>query len=45
VLTGPPSVTGYATGRPRVDEIVAFWPALIDRSAVEPRVRVEVFDV
>ena len=45
VLTGPPSVTGYATGRPRVDEIVAFWPALVDRSAVEPHVRVEVLDV
>ena len=42
VLTGPPSVTGYATGRPRVDEIVAFWPALIDRSAVEPHVSVEL---
>ena len=45
VLTGPPSVTGYATGRPRVDEIMAFWPALIDRSVVEPDVRVEVRDV
>jgi hypothetical protein len=45
VLTGPPSVTGYATGRPRVDAIVAFWPALIDRSAVEPHVRVEIRDV
>ncbi|HUF76519.1 MAG TPA: acyclic terpene utilization AtuA family protein [Longimicrobiales bacterium] len=45
VLTGPPSVTGYATGRPRVDEIVAFWPALLDRTAVEPHVRVEVRDV
>jgi hypothetical protein len=45
VLTGPPSVTGYATGRPRVDEIVAFWPALIDRSAVEPHVRVEIRDL
>lgn len=42
VLTGPPSVTGYATGRPRVDEIVAFWPALIDRAAVEPHVSVEM---
>jgi hypothetical protein len=42
VLTGPPSVTGYATGRPRVDEIVAYWPALIDRSAVEPHVAVEI---
>jgi hypothetical protein len=45
VLTGPPSVTGYATGRPRVDEIVAFWPALIDRAAVEPHVRVEILAV
>jgi len=42
VLTGPPSVTGYATGRPRVDEIVAYWPALIERSAVEPHVSVEM---
>jgi hypothetical protein len=45
VLTGPPSVTGYATGRPRVDEIVAFWPALIDRAAVEPHVKVEMLRV
>ena len=45
VLTGPPSVTGYATGRPRVDEIVAFWPALIDRTAVEPHVKVQMLDV
>ena len=45
VLTGPPSVTGYATGRPRVDEIIAFWPALIDRQAVEPHVRVEMLRV
>jgi hypothetical protein len=45
VLTGPPSVTGYATGRPRVDEIVAFWPASIDRAAVEPHVRVEMMRV
>jgi hypothetical protein len=45
VLTGPPSVTGYATGRPRVDEIVAFWPALIDRAAVEPRVTVEMLRI
>ncbi|MGE0159124.1 MAG: acyclic terpene utilization AtuA family protein [Gemmatimonadales bacterium] len=45
VLTGPPSVTGYATGRPRVDEIVAFWPALIDRDAVEPYVEVEMLRI
>ena len=45
VLTGPPSVTGFAGGRPRVQEIVAYWPALIDRRAVEPRVAVEMVEV
>jgi hypothetical protein len=42
VLTGPPSVTGFAGGRPQVEEIVAYWPALLTRELVEPLVRVEV---
>jgi len=42
VLTGPPSVTGFAGGRPRVQEIVAYWPALIDRREVEPQLQVDV---
>jgi hypothetical protein len=45
VLTGPPSVTGYAGGRARIQEMVAYWPALIPKSAVDPHVRVEVRDV
>lgn len=45
VLTGPPSVTGYAGGRGRVQEVVAYWPALIRREAVEPYLRVAVLDV
>ncbi len=45
VLTGPPSVTGFAGGRPKVQEIVAYWPALIAREAVEPHVSVEFMDV
>ncbi len=45
VLTGPPSVTGFAGGRPRVQEIMAYWPALIDRTVVEPHLSVQVFDV
>ena len=45
VLTGPPSVTGFAGGRPRVQDIVAYWPALIDRRAVEPRVAVKAVEV
>ncbi|MFH5832776.1 acyclic terpene utilization AtuA family protein [Halalkalibaculum sp. DA384] len=39
VLTGPGGVTGYAAGRPKAAEIVAYWPALLDKSAVEPRMR------
>ena len=45
VLTGPPSVTGFAGGRPRVQEIMAYWPALIRREAVESHLRVEVREV
>jgi hypothetical protein len=44
VLTGPPTVTGFAGGRPKVQEIVAYWPALIDRTQIEPGLRVEVVD-
>jgi len=42
VLTGPPSVTGFAGGRPAVEEIVAYWPALIDRREIEPHIKVEI---
>ena len=42
VLSGPPSVTGFAGGRPRVQDVVAYWPALIDRNEIEPYLRVEV---
>jgi len=45
VLTGPPSVTGFAGGRPRVQEIVAYWPALIDRTVVEPHLSVDFVQV
>jgi hypothetical protein len=40
VLNGPPSVTGFAGGRPKVEEIVAYWPALIDKTQVETAVEV-----
>lgn len=39
-LNGPPTVTGFGGGRPRAEEIVAYWPALIPKSAVEPQVSV-----
>jgi hypothetical protein len=40
ILNGPPSVTGFAGGRPKPEEIVAYWPALIDKRMVTPSVEV-----
>ncbi len=40
VLNGPPTVTGFAGGRPKVEEIVAYWPALIPKSAVQPKIAI-----
>lgn len=41
ILTGPPSVTGFAGGRPKPSEVIAYWPALIRKSLVSPVVVVE----
>ncbi|HKP38614.1 MAG TPA: acyclic terpene utilization AtuA family protein [Pyrinomonadaceae bacterium] len=40
ILTGPPAVTGFAGGRPKVEEIVAYWPALIPKSEITAKVDV-----
>ncbi|MGA3027667.1 MAG: acyclic terpene utilization AtuA family protein [Bryobacteraceae bacterium] len=40
VLNGPPGATGYGEGRPKVREMVAYWPALIPREAIRTRVEV-----
>lgn len=40
ILTGPSGVTGFAGGRPKASEIVAYWPALLDKKAVSTRVRI-----
>jgi hypothetical protein len=40
VLTGPPGVTGFAGGRPKVEEIVAYWPALLPKTEISPVVSV-----
>jgi hypothetical protein len=39
-LNGPPTVCGLGGGRPKVEEIVAYWPALMPKSTVTPRVEV-----
>lgn len=40
VLTGPPTVTGFGAGRPKPQDVVAYWPSLISKSLVEPEVQV-----
>ena len=40
ITAGPPGTTGYAEGRPRVHPVFRYWPCLIDRSRVVPRVEV-----
>lgn len=42
VTAGPPGVTGFAGGRPKPQEIVAYWPALLAREEVESRLEVTV---
>ena len=39
-LNGPPVVTGFGSGRPKVEEIIAYWPALIPKSEVAPEVSI-----
>jgi len=41
VTSGPPGVTGFAGGRPKATDIVGYWPALLEKSQVQTRVRVE----
>ncbi|HVR98269.1 MAG TPA: acyclic terpene utilization AtuA family protein [Thermoanaerobaculia bacterium] len=45
VTAGPPGVTGFAGGRPKPQEIVAYWPALLAREEVENRIEVTVEEV
>ncbi|MCH8272202.1 MAG: DUF1446 domain-containing protein [Candidatus Marinimicrobia bacterium] len=41
ITNGPPGITGFAGGRPRPQNIYAFWPALINKDLVKHEVRVE----
>ena len=40
ILTGPPAVTGFAGGRPKVEEIMAYFPALIPKHLIETKVKI-----
>jgi len=40
ILTGPPAVTGFAGGRPKLEEIMAYFPALIPKHLIETKVEI-----
>src|SRR5450755_2914554 len=40
-LNGPPTVTGLGSGRPKVEEIVAYWPALMPKTEASPIISVQ----
>lgn len=41
VFRGPACATAYGSGRPKPRSIVQYWPALMSKELVEPRVTVE----
>lgn len=38
VTGGPPGTSGYTSGRPQVRPMFGYWPCLIDRKLITPRV-------
>ncbi len=42
ILAGPPTATGFGGGRPRVQEMIAYWPALIPKTQVHPQAQVDL---
>ncbi|MCH7494945.1 MAG: DUF1446 domain-containing protein, partial [Candidatus Marinimicrobia bacterium] len=41
ITNGPPGITGFAGGRPRAQNIYAYWPALIKKELIKPEVSIE----
>ena len=40
ITSGPPGLAGYATGRPTARPAFGYWPALVPRGLVDPKVEV-----
>ena len=41
ITNGPPGITGFAGGRPRAQNIYAYWPALIKKDLIKTEVSIE----
>ena len=40
ITNGPPGITGFSGGRPKVQEIISYWPTLISKDIVNTKVRI-----
>ena len=40
ITNGPPGVTGFSGGRPKAQEVIAYWPTLIDKGKIQTKVDV-----
>ena len=40
ITSGPPGITGFSGGRPKAQEIIAYWPALIPKELIHTTVDV-----
>ena len=38
ITNGPPGVTGFSGGRPKAQEVIAYWPSLINKKRIETKV-------
>ncbi len=39
ITSGPQGISGYTTGRPHLKKVFGYWPCLIERSLVNPRIQ------
>ena len=41
ITSGPPGITGFAGGRPKVQEVVAYWPTLVPKELIKTEITVK----
>ncbi len=41
ITSGPPGIAGYATGRPQVRPVFAYWPTLVPKKFVQSPVSIK----
>ena len=40
ITNGPPGITGFSGGRPKAQEIIAYWPTLVSKDLIKTKVTI-----